>query len=495
METAITGTEKNRGGLSFKRSLRRKFLLTVGSVVTLTITLLFIFIFWESQRAIIDQVDQQSRALLQQVVITRAWISDHDGIYLKKGPEVKENPYLPGTTVTDTNGNEYVFHNPAYVTRLLSEYADRQGLYRFHISSLKPINPTNTPTTSEEKSLREFEQKGFEAARDGTSAVIDEGGKRFYQRIIPLRVERSCLSCHKKQGYREGEIRGGLSVMIPMALTEAQLMRSRIVLSIAGAAILGILSFSLYFLLNMVVLAPVAHLHQVASRLMAGDYSARAALKTGDELEGLAKAYNAMTNHIIVSYQSMVKTLAAAVEMRDPYTAGHVERVSRYAKAIAEEMGIESRLMHQIEMGAILHDIGKIGIPDDILLKPGALDDDEGKEMRSHPEKGKEIISSSSDFSSPVQTAILYHHERFDGKGYPYGLKGLNIPVGDRIIAVADAFDAMVTDRPYRKGMSWEAAISELKNLAGIQFDPKAVDAFLKVYEKGVISVEGEKEK
>ena len=491
----MTGKEKKGNALSFKRSLGRKFLLTVGSVVTLTVTLLFIFIFWQSERAIIDQVDQQSRAILQQVLITRAWISDHNGVYLKKGPGVKENPYLPGTTVTDDKGNEYVFHNPAYVTRILSEYADRQGLYRFHISSLKPLNPTNTPSSSEEKSLREFEKNGFEATRDGTSTVIDEEGKRFYQRTIPLRVERSCLPCHARQGYREGEIRGGLSVTIPMALTEAQLMRSRILLSIAGVAILGIVGISLYILLLRVVLAPVSHLHQVASRLMAGDYSARAALDTGDELEGLAKAYNAMTNHIIESYQSMVKTLAAAVEMRDPYTAGHVERVSRYAKAMAEEMGIEPRLIHQIEMGAILHDIGKIGISDDILLKPGALDAGEGKEMRSHPEKGKEIISSSSDFSSPVQTAILYHHEHFDGNGYPFGLKGDNIPIGDRIIAVADAFDAMVTDRPYRKGMPWETAILELKNLAGMQFDPKAVEAFLKVYEKGAISVEGKKEK
>lgn len=475
-----------------KRSLGMKFLMTIGSIVALTITLLFIYIFWQSERAIIDQVDHQSRALLQQILITRTWVADHSGVYIKKAPGVTENPYLPGTTVTDIKGSDYVFHNPAYVTRLLSEYADKEGLYRFHISSLKPINPTNAPSPSEDVSLREFEKKGFEATRGGISTIINEKGNRFYPRTIPLRVDRSCLTCHEKQGYKEGDIRGGLSVTIPLTLTELQLMRSRIVLSIGGIAFLGIVGLSIYMLIHRLILAPIAHLHQVASRLTRGDYSARADLKTGDELEELAKTYNSMTNHIIDSYRSMVKTLAAAVEMRDPYTAGHVERVSRYAKAIAEEMDIEPRLIHQIEMGAILHEIGKIGIPDGILLKPGSLDDGEGKEMRSHPLKGKEIISSSSDFSSSVQAAILYHHEHFDGKGYPFGLKGEEIPIGDRIISVADAFDAMVTDRPYRKGMSWDMAVSELKKKAGNQFDPNAVDAFLKAYEKGAIREEGE---
>lgn len=475
------------GKLTLKNSLGMKFLLTIGGIVTLTITILFLFIFWQSERAIIDQLDSQSRALLQQILITRAWVSDHSGVYLKKAPGVIENPYLPGTTVTDSKGSAYIFHNPAYVTRLLSEYADREGLYSFHITSLKPINPTNAPSPSEEDSLREFEKKGFEATRDGITTIINEDGMRFYQRTIPLRVEHSCMACHEKQGYKEGDIRGGLSVTIPMTLTDMQLFRSRTLLGIGGAAFLGIVGISIYLLLQRLILSPIAHLHQVASRLVMGDYSARADLKTGDELEELAKTYNSMTTHIIDSYRSMVKTLAAAVEMRDPYTAGHVERVSRYAKAIAEEMDIEPRLIHQIEMGAILHDIGKIGIPDGILLKPGSLNDIEGKEMRSHPLKGKEIISSSSDFSSSVQAAILYHHEHFDGKGYPFGLKGNEIPIGDRIISVADAFDAMVTDRPYRKGMPWETAVSELKKRAGMQFDPKAVDAFLKAYEKGVI--------
>jgi putative nucleotidyltransferase with HDIG domain len=237
-----------------------------------------------------------------------------------------------------------------------------------------------------------------------------------------------------------------------------------------------------------VVLAPVGHLHQVALQLLSGDYSAKAALETGDELEGLAKAFNAMTTHIIDSFGAMVKTLASAIEARDPYTAGHVERVSKFVKIIAEEMGIEPKLMHQVVLGAILHDIGKIGIPDDILRKQGTLDVAEIATMRSHVAKGAAIVSSASDFSLSVQKAVFSHHEHFDGTGYTQKLKGAEIPIEDRIIAVADTFDAMTSDRPYRNGMTWEKAIAEIKKLSGTQFDPEVVDAFSRAYEKGMIS-------
>lgn len=474
--------------MALKLNLEKKFILSIGSVLTLTVLLLFVFLFKQSQRAIMDQVDHQSKSLLQQVMITRAWIAEHGGIYVKKGPTMKESPYLPGTTVVDAGGAAYVFQTPESVTRILSGYAEQRGLYRFHITSLKPVNPVNAPSPFEEQALREFEQKTYEKTRDGVVSVVSEKGQRFYQRTIPLRVERSCLPCHGKQGYREGEIRGGLSVTIPMALAEAELQDKWLALSVGGCLILAVVALALYLILRAVVLKPIAHLHQVASRLLAGDYAARADLKTGDELEGLAKAYNAMTRHIIASFEAMVKTLASAIEARDPYTAGHVERVSAYVKIIADELGIESKLKHQIVMGAILHDIGKIGIPDDILQKPGALNAAENATMRSHVTKGAEIVSSTTDFSSSVQSAVLSHHEHFDGTGYPQNLKGDHIPIGDRIIAVADAFDAMITDRPYHKGMPREAAIAQLKKLAGTQLDPKVIKAFLTAHEQGKIS-------
>lgn len=471
--------------MAIKRRLAAKFLLTVGTVVAMTVVLLFAAISRLSERAAIGQVDEQSRALLEQMVITRSWISDRGGVYVRKGPGVEENPYLPGTTIEDARGREYVFHNPAYVTRLLSEYAERQDLYRLHLTSLKPVNPVNAATPFEERALREFDRKGFAASRDGSAGVVVEGGRRYYQRVRPLQVEASCLRCHAKQGYKEGEVRGGLSVTIPMATADAHLRRSRALLALSGLAILGAVGLALGLLLRKVVLAPVAHLHGVATKLLAGDFTARASLETGDELEDLARAYNAMTSHIIDSYESMVRTLSAALEARDPYTAGHVERVSRYAKAIAEEMGVDAKTVHQIVMGAILHDIGKIGVSDAVLRKPGALDDGEREQMRRHSSRGKDILDSSSDAPSEMKDFILYHHEQFDGKGYPYGLKGTDIPLGDRIIAVADAFDAMVTDRPYRQGLPRETALAELNKCSGRQFDPEVLEAFLKVLARG----------
>ncbi|MCK9419985.1 MAG: DUF3365 domain-containing protein [Nitrospirae bacterium] len=189
-----------------KRSLGKKIFLSVGIAVTLTVLLLVVFIFRHSKLAIMDQVDQQSRALLKQVMITRAWIADHGGIYVKRIPGEKANPDLPGTAVVDARGDAYFFHTPESITRVLSGYAEQQGLYRFHITSLKPMSPVNAPTPFEEKALREFEQKTFEESRDGVAAVISEQGTQFYQRIIPLRVERHCLLCHGKQGYREAAI-------------------------------------------------------------------------------------------------------------------------------------------------------------------------------------------------------------------------------------------------------------------------------------------------
>lgn len=471
--------------MGIERRLATKFLLSVGGVVAVTLLLLFSVIDRLTERSIIGQVDEQGRALLEQMVITRAWVSDRGGLYIRKGPGVVESPFLPGTTVRDDKGREYVFHNPAFVTRLLSEYAERQDAYRLHLTSLKPVNPVNAATPFEARALRGFEAEGFEASRAGAAAVVVENGTRYYQRIRPLQVEASCLRCHARQGYKEGEVRGGLSVSIPMASADAHLARSRKTLALAGFAILGIVGFALAVLLRKVVLAPVAHLHQVASRLIAGDYTARADLDTGDELQDLARAYNAMTSHIIESYESMVRTLSAALEARDPYTAGHVERVSRYAKAIAEELGVDAKTVHQIVMGAILHDIGKIGVSDAVLRKPGALDEGEREQMRRHAQGGRDILASASDASSEMRDFILYHHEQFDGKGYPYGLKGTDIPLGDRIIAVADAFDAMVTDRPYRKGLPREAALAELKKCSGRQFDAGVVEAFLKVLARG----------
>lgn len=170
--------------------------------------------------------------------------------------------------------------------------------------------------------------------------------------------------------------------------------------------------------------------------------------------------------------------LAQALETKDAYTRGHSERMVQRAEAVAERLGLPEVETELLRYSAILHDIGKIGIPDNILNKPDKLTDEEYRLIKEHPIKGAEIVKQVKALE-PVASIILQHHERWDGKGYPQGLKGEAIPIEARIVSVLDAFDAMTSDRPYRKALPIERVIGELKRCSGTQFDPKVVDAFL----------------
>jgi response regulator RpfG family c-di-GMP phosphodiesterase len=179
-----------------------------------------------------------------------------------------------------------------------------------------------------------------------------------------------------------------------------------------------------------------------------------------------------------------LRTLAAAIEMRDDYTGGHVERVARYAVATGWEMGLEGEELRHLWVGALLHDVGKIGVPDGILKKPGRLTDEEYEVMKRHPEIGAGIMQRSS-FLRPGLPAVLHHQERWDGTGYPAGLAGEEISLQGRIVSVVDTFDAISSSRPYREGGTLEHAFSELRRCAGTQFDPAVVEAFVRAAEKG----------
>lgn len=177
-------------------------------------------------------------------------------------------------------------------------------------------------------------------------------------------------------------------------------------------------------------------------------------------------------------FQSTVSVLAETIEKRDPYTAGHTQRVTDYSVMTAEFLGLPKKDLNDLRLSAILHDVGKIGVRDHILLKPTRLDQDEMEQMKLHTEHGADILNHSRLLHAIVD-GVRFHHERYDGKGYNHGLQGLGIPLHARIIAVADAFDAMTTDRPYRKGMDTATATLEISKGAGTQFDPVIVDAFL----------------
>jgi putative nucleotidyltransferase with HDIG domain len=191
------------------------------------------------------------------------------------------------------------------------------------------------------------------------------------------------------------------------------------------------------------------------------------------------------------SYEATLLALTHALDTRDEETEEHSQRVRRYTEMIARQLQVPQSDLDDILRGALLHDIGKIGVPDAILLKPGRLTEEETALMRKHPEIGYNMIAHIP-FLSGAARVVLHHHESFDGRGYPSGLSGANIPLGARIFAIADTFDAMTSDRPYRRALPPTAATEEIARCSGAQFDPAIVAAFQKIPVPELMSVRGE---
>ncbi len=177
---------------------------------------------------------------------------------------------------------------------------------------------------------------------------------------------------------------------------------------------------------------------------------------------------------------AIAESLLTALRERDPYTYGHCRRVARNARLLAKAAGLNEKQQRVIEYSSLFHDLGKMGIPDSILLKPGRLSQEEANIIREHPVKSVEILQplAHNEFFKATLAGVLHHHERIDGLGYPHRLAGDQIPLDARVILIVDTFDAMTTTRPYRKGLPVETAIKELQNFAGRQFDTQLVKVF-----------------
>jgi putative nucleotidyltransferase with HDIG domain len=207
-------------------------------------------------------------------------------------------------------------------------------------------------------------------------------------------------------------------------------------------------------------------------------------------LNNAARSIEHSQNDLDEAYLQFVETMAQALDARDPYTAGHSLRVAAYSYTLAQAMGLSDEEAETIRVAAQLHDIGKIGIPDMVLQKPGRLTADEYGLIKLHPQIGRKILGKVGRFEQLLPVVEL-HHENHDGSGYPYGLAGENIPLSARIVHVADVFDAMTTNRSYRTALPLQAAIAEIERNIGRQFDPFAANTFLGLIAEGKIEIGG----
>lgn len=208
-----------------------------------------------------------------------------------------------------------------------------------------------------------------------------------------------------------------------------------------------------------------------------------------NEIKRINNELSNANNELEKAYMESIETLRYTVEAKDPYTRGHSDRVSAYSVLIGEKLGLSEEDLKTLRIGGLFHDIGKIGVPDSILLKETKLDDDEYSQIKNHPTIGEHILTNATIFKSIIPI-VKHHHEKFDGTGYPSKLSGENIPYMARIAALADTFDAMTSKRTYRDAMPLNVVIDEIKKCSGTQFDPEIAKVFLSLLENDYNKIE-----
>src|SRR5882672_4438844 len=330
-----------------------------------------------------------------------------------------------------------------------------------------------------------------------------ESGTQVQSALEPFTIERDGRNIGMLGSYATAELdkNSRLGVIAIQDETAAlasvsDMRRQTLLISMVAAMLTMVIGF--FFAKKLT--QPVQELAVAAHRIASGDFSQRIDVRSRTELGHLGDSFNLMTDqleHYIKDLQrsadenrelflGTVKGLAAAIDGKDPYTRGHSERVSRMSVAIAQRLGLPDDECEKIRISALLHDIGKIAIDDNILKKPAALTDDEFVIMKQHPQKGYKIMSQIRAMKEFLP-GMYMHHEMVNGEGYPQGLKGDEIPLMGKIVAVADTFDAMTTDRPYQLAMKFDDAIARIQTFVGTRYDPAVVQAFVEACEEGQI--------
>ncbi len=330
-----------------------------------------------------------------------------------------------------------------------------------------------------------------------------ETGAQVQSALAPFTVERDGRKIEMIGSYATAELDGNSHLGVIAIQDEraalasvSDMRRQTFVISLAAATFALLIGFFFAKILTQ----PVQELAAGAHRIAGGDFSRRIQVRSRTELGELGDSFNLMTDQVerFVSdlqkaadenrqlFLGTVKGLAAAIDGKDPYTRGHSERVARFSVAIAQGLDLPDEEIEKIRISALLHDVGKIGIDDNILKKPAALTDEEFVLMKQHPQKGFKIMSQIPAMREFLP-GMYMHHEMIDGNGYPQGLKGDEIPMQARIVSVADTFDAMTTDRPYQRAMKFDDALARIKSLVGTRYDERVVASLMAACESGQV--------
>jgi diguanylate cyclase (GGDEF)-like protein/putative nucleotidyltransferase with HDIG domain len=410
-------------------------LYLIWTVLILAILFIIVYRIYAYAEYVASQKAQTS---VNKDLAYRNWVASHGGVYVPIDKNTPPNRYLRVVKNRDFHaiGKEFTLMNPAYtLSQMMKNYSKLYGV-KTHITSDKVLNPLNKPDAWESLALEKINQ-----TRKPYKELSYIGNSKYLRLMEPLVTKKSCLKCHGFQGYKVNDIRGGVSVSIPMKplYDDAFVYSSYICGLFLLIWLAGILS--IYF---------------------------------------FSKKIYTYIDEKEVLYEEYIYGLVSVVEKRDTYTAGHSSRVAHYAEMIARHMGFSEEDCHLLHRAGMLHDIGKVAIPDSVFLKPSALTTEEYKLIQEHVNMSYEMLKNISIFDE-IKEIVRDHHEHYDGSGYPRGLLGKDTPMLAQILTLADSFDAITTDRIYKGRKSVKEALEEIKKCSGKQFNPKVVDSALVV--------------
>jgi len=422
----------------------RRYVAVLLVLWTTGIAALFLWSVWQQTQQVKSIALAEARAYINRDEAFRHWVSSHGGVYVPVDERTPPNPllaHIPERDLITPAGIHLTLMNSAYVLRQISQDYTNLRIATGHLTSLNPHRAENAPDDWERAAL-----EGFELGKEEVFDFFELDGVTSLRLMRPIMTQQSCLKCHAQQGYQVGDIRGGVAVSLP---TDSLWAATRqyiggLGLGFGGLWMIGLLGIAL---------------------------SARRFLKDTHERQ---RAEEALRD----AYDATIEGWSRAMDLRDHETEGHTRRVADMTLRLGRVMGLSEGDLAHIRRGALLHDIGKMGIPDGILLKPGSLNAEEWEVMRRHPSYAYEMLSPIV-YLRPALDIPYCHHEKWDGSGYPRGLMGEEIPLAARIFAIADVWDALSTDRPYRKAWAANSVHQYIVEQSGKHFDPRVVQAYL----------------